>query len=430
MAGKNGLRVVVVGAGLAGLACASDLAAAGATVRVLEAGDAVGGRMRTDRQAGFLLDRGFQVFNTSYPQVKRRMDLRALQLRAFTPGMLLHTSRGRVRFTDPTRQPRQAADILTGRLAGPRDLAALTLLTARDMFGPVSRIKRGRDQSTLAALRRAGISGALIDQMLRPFLAGVFLEDELETSSRFFHLVWRSMLRGTLCLPRHGIQAVPEQLAAALPPGTIRLETPVSQLTGEGVLLGDGSERPAGTVVVATGAATAARLLPGLNVPATRTVTTLYHAAPASPLTEPTILVDSEREILNTSVLSEVTPGYASDGRALVSTSVLGTGDTSVLDTRVEGPGGLEAAVRGRLAIMYQTDTSGWEHLASYTVEGALPVMAAPYPLTRGSRVGPGRYVCGDHRATGSVQGALASGARAAREVLAAASASRSSSLR
>ena len=430
MAGKNGLRVVVVGAGLAGLACASDLAAAGATVRVLEAGDAVGGRMRTDRQAGFLLDRGFQVFNTSYPQVKRRMDLRALQLRAFTPGMLLHTSRGRVRFTDPTRQPRQAADILTGRLAGPRDLAALTLLTARDMFGPVSRIKRGRDQSTLAALRRAGISGALIDQMLRPFLAGVFLEDELETSSRFFHLVWRSMLRGTLCLPRHGIQAVPEQLAAALPPGTIRLETPVSQLTGEGVLLGDGSERPAGTVVVATGAATAARLLPGLNVPATRTVTTLYHAAPASPLTEPTLLVDSEREILNTSVLSEVTPGYASDGRALVSTSVLGTGDTSVLDTRVEGPGGLEAAVRGRLAIMYQTDTSGWEHLASYTVEGALPVMAAPYPLTRGSRVGPGRYVCGDHRATGSVQGALASGARAAREVLAAASASRSSSLR
>jgi phytoene dehydrogenase-like protein len=425
MAGKNGLRVVVVGAGLAGLACASDLAAAGATVRVLEAGDAVGGRMRTDRQAGFLLDRGFQVFNTSYPQVKRRMNLRALQLRAFTPGMLLHTSRGRVRFTDPTRQPRQAADILTGRLAGPRDLAALTLLTARDMVGPVSLIKRGRDQSTLAALRRAGISGALIDQMFRPFLAGVFLEDELATSSRFFHLVWRSMLRGTLCLPRHGIQAVPEQLAAALPPGTIRLQTPVSQLTADGVLLGDGSERAADTVVVATGAATAARLLPGLKVPATRTVTTLYHAAPASPLTEPTLLVDTEREILNTSVLSEVTPGYASDGRALVSTSVLGTGDTSVLDTRGEqGPGGLEAAVRGRLAILYQTDTSGWEYLASYTVQGALPVMAAPYPLTRGSRVGPGRYVCGDHRATGSVQGALASGARAAREVLAAASAS------
>jgi phytoene dehydrogenase-like protein len=430
MSGKSGLRVVVLGAGLAGLACASDLVAAGAIVRVLEAGDGVGGRMRTDRQAGFLLDRGFQVFNTSYPQVRRRMDLRALQLRAFTPGMLLHTSQGRVRFTDPTRQPRRATDLVTGRLAGPRDLAALTLLTGRDMIGPASRIRRSRDRSTLDALRRAGISGDLIDRMFRPFLAGVFLEDELETSSRFFHLVWRSMLRGSLCLPRRGIQAVPEQLAAGLPPGTIRLETPVSRLTGEGVLLADGSERPADMVVVATGAAAAARLLPGLTVPATRTVTTLYHAAPASPLTEPTLLVDTEREILNTSVLSEVTPGYARDGRALISTSVLGTGDTSVLDTRVQGSGGLEAAVRGRLAVLYQADTTGWEHLATYTVEGALPVMAPPYPLIRGSRVGPGRYVCGDHRATGSVQGALASGARAAREILAAASASWPSSVR
>ena len=414
MSGGSELRVIVVGAGLAGLACGSDLIAAGATVRVLEASDGVGGRMRTDRQAGFLFDRGFQVFNTSYPQVRRRIGLRALQLRPFTPGVLLHTSQGRVRFTDPTRQPRQAADVLAGRLAGPRDLAALTLLSTRDMLGPASRIRHRRDQTTLAALRRAGISGDLIERLFRPFLAGVFLEDELETSSRFFHLVWRSMLRGSLCLPRHGIQAVPEQLAAALPPGTVRLQTPVSELTSEGVLLDDGSERPADAIVVATGAAAAASLLPGLNVPATRTVTTLYHAVPASPLAEPTLLVDTEREVLHTSVLSDVTPGYASNGRALVSTSVLGAGDA-----------GVEAAVRSRLAVLYQADTADWEHLATYTVEGALPAMLPPWPLSRGSRVGPGRYVCGDHRATGSVQGALASGARAAREVLAATSASR-----
>ena len=408
--GRSALRAVVIGAGLAGLACASDLVAAGAAVRVLEAGDAVGGRMRTDQQAGFLLDHGFQVFNTSYPQVQRRIDLRALQLRPFTPGMLLHTSRGRVRFTDPTRQPRRAAEAVTGHLAGPRDWAALSLLTSRDVLVPASRIRHRRDQATLTALRRAGISGDLIERLFRPFLAGVFLEDELETSSRFFHLVWRSMLRGTLCLPRHGIAAVPEQLAAALPPATVRLETPVSALTGQGVLLADGTERPADVVVVATGAAAAARLLPGLQVPATRTVTTVYHAAPASPLAEPTLLVDSERQVLHTSVLSEVTPGYASNGRALVSTSVLGGGGESV-----------ETAVRERLATLYQADTAGWEHLATYTVEGALPAMAAPHPLIRGCRVGPGRYVCGDHRATGSVQGALASGARAAREVLAAA---------
>jgi len=423
MPGRSGLRVIVVGAGLAGLACASDLIAAGAMVRVLEAGDAVGGRMRTDRHGSFLLDRGFQVFNTSYPQVRRRIDLRALQLRPFTPGVLLHTDHGRVQFTDPTREPRQSADFLAGRLARPRDMAALSSLAARDMLAPASRIRHRRDRTTLTALRRSGISGDLIERLFRPFLSGVFLEDELETSSRFFHLVWRSMLRGTLCLPRHGIQAVPEQLAAALPSGTIKLETPVRELTADGVLLADGSERPADVVVVATGASAAAGLLPSLIAPATRTVTTLYHAAPAAPLAEPTLLVDSQRQVLNTCVLSQVTPGYASDGRALVSTSVLGTG-ASVLDTagspgRVAA-GDLEAAVRARLATLYQAGTGDWEHLATYTVEGALPAMPAPYPLIRGCRVARGRYVCGDHRATGSVQGALASGTRAAREVLAA----------
>lgn len=425
MPGKNGLRVIVVGAGLAGLACASDLVAAGAAVRVLEAGDGVGGRMRTDQQAGFLLDRGFQVFNTSYPQVRRRVDLRALQLRPFTPGVLLHTEQGRVQFTDPTREPRQSRDFLTGRLARPRDMAALSALAARDMLEPASRIRHRRDRTTLAALRRSGISGDLTERLFRPFLSGVFLEDELETSSRFFHLVWRSMLRGTLCLPRHGIQAVPEQLAAVLPPGTVRLETPVTELTTDGVLLADGSERGADAVVVATGAAVAAGLLPGLRVPATRTVTTLYHAAPAAPLAEPTLLVDSQRQVLNTSVLTQVTSGYAGDGRALISTSVLGTG-ASVLAAAGgsgtgtgTGSGALEAAVRDRLATLYQAGTEDWEHLATYTVEGALPAMPAPWPLIRGCRVTRGRYVCGDHRATGSVQGALASGTRAAREVLA-----------
>ncbi|MGO9668174.1 MAG: NAD(P)/FAD-dependent oxidoreductase [Streptosporangiaceae bacterium] len=408
MAGRGARPVVIVGAGLAGLACASDLTAAGASVQVLEAGEGVGGRMRTDRRAGFLLDRGFQVFNTSYPQVQRRLRLRDLQLSPFTPGMLLQAGARRLRFADPTRRPGQIGDLRPGRLAGPADLAALGLLSARDMLLPASVIKRRRDVTTLTALRRAGISAELIELMFRPFLAGVFLEDQLETSSRFFHLVWRSMLRGTLCLPRRGIQAVPEQLAAGLPPATIQLETPVSGLTDDGVLLAGGTELAASAVVVATGPAAAAALMPALAVPATRSVTTIYHAAPAPPLAEPTLLVDTERQILNTSVLTEVTPSYSGDRRALVSSSVLG-GDAA-------NP---EPAVRSRLGTLYQADTSSWEHLATYAVPGALPAMVPPHPLSRSCRAGQRRYVCGDHRATGSVQGALASGARAAREVLA-----------
>ncbi|OKI12447.1 NAD(P)/FAD-dependent oxidoreductase [Streptomyces sp. CB03911] len=399
--------VLVVGAGVSGLACALDLCAAGLDVLLVEQAEAVGGRVRTDRRDGFLLDHGFQVFNTSYPQVKRRLRLAELRLRPFTPGVLVQTPRGRMRFTDPTRRPRAAADLLPGRLGSGRDIAALGLLGARDMLLPPALLRRGRDTSTRSALAAAGISPALVEDFLRPFLSGVFLEEELETSARYFHLVWRSMLRGTLCLPDAGIGAVPAQLAAGLPAGVLRLGTPVRELTAAGAALADGTELPARAVVVATGPGAAAALLPGLAVPATRTVTTLYHAAPVPPLAEPTLLVDSARRVLNTVVLSEVAPGYATDGRALVSTSVLGA-----------AADGREAEVRSALAGLYGTDTSDWEHLASYTVREALPAMPAPWPLIRSSRFGAGRYVCGDHRATGSLQGAMASGTRAAREVL------------
>ena len=153
-------------------------------------------------------------------------------------------------------------------------------------------------------------------------------------------------------------------------------------------------------------APSAARLLPGLAVPPARAVTTLYHAAPVTPLAEPTLVVDTDGLVLNTVVLSEVVPGYATGGRALVSTSVLGS--------RADEP-----SVRARLAELYGADTSGWEHLADRSIPYALPAMPAPHPLSRTTRVSAGRYVCGDHRGTGSVQGAMASGARAAREVLA-----------
>lgn len=399
--------VLVAGAGMSGLACARDLLAAGLTVRLVEASDAVGGRMRSDRQDGFLIDRGFQVFNTSYPQYKRRLSLPDLRLRPFTPGVLTNTADGRVRFTDPTRQPRGFARQLAGRDTGARDVLALGVLSARDMLAPPRLLKRGDEHTTRTALAAAGFSEEFTQRFFRPFLAGVFLEDELETSSRFFHLVWRSMLRGTLCLPTDGIGAVPRQLARDLPAGVLRLESPVEALTDEGVLLADGRETAARAVVVATGPGPARRLLPRLSVPPYRVVTTYFHAAATSPLAEPTLVTDTGLRFLNSCVLSEVVPGYAPAGTALVATSVLG-----------EDTDGRERDLRAALAEAYRSDTGGWELIAARTVPDALPAMAPPLPLGRPARLGAGRYVCGDHRATGSVQGALASGARAAREVL------------
>ncbi|MFM9589160.1 NAD(P)/FAD-dependent oxidoreductase [Streptomyces scabiei] len=410
---EDATDVVVVGAGVAGLACARDLRAAGVEVRVLEAGDEVGGRMRSDRVEGFVVDRGFQVVNTSYPQLRRRMALKGLGLRPFTPGVLVHAPSGRLRFSDPTRRPRTLPDLLPGRLAGPRDLAALGLLSARDLLASPRRLKRLADTTTRTALADAGFSEAFVEGFFRPFLSGVFLEDGLETSARMFHLVWRSMLRGTLCLPAQGVGAVPRALAAALPRRAVRLECPVARLTDDGVLTAAGQEIPARAVVVATGPGSVNALLPEVTLPGYRTVTTYYHVAPRSPLGEPTLLVDTRRRFLNTVVLSDVAPTYAPPGHALVATSVLGRDAKDQVGRKAR-----ERQVRAALGEAYGTDTDGWDLLSVRTVEDALPSMTPPQPLSRTTRVAAGRHVCGDHRATGSVQGALASGARAAREVL------------
>ncbi|MDR6974203.1 phytoene dehydrogenase-like protein [Streptomyces sp. 3330] len=399
--------VVVIGAGVAGLACAQDLLAAGVGVRILEASDGVGGRMRSDRVHGFVIDRGFQVFNPSYPQLRRRLTRDELDLRPFDQGVIVHTDTGRRRLTDPRTHPSTLVERLSGRLAGPRDLAALGALSASDAVMPPRRLKRRPDRSTREALAGAGFTDAFVERFFLPFLSGVFLEDRLETSARVFHLVWRSMLRGTLSLPAAGIGAVPRALAASLPTGTVRLETPVARLTDDGVETAARELLPARAVVVATGPGPAGTLLPEVTVPAYRVVTTYYHTMSAPPLNEPTLVVDTRRRFLNTCVLSEVAASYAPSGRALVATSVLGT------DTE-----GRERALRPALSEVYGTDADRWDLLTVRTVPDALPAMAPPQHLSRTTRVAPGRYVCGDHRATGSVQGAMASGARAAREVL------------
>lgn len=398
--------VAVIGAGLAGLVAARRLAEAGLRVDLFEAADDVGGRVRTDEVDGFLLDRGFQVVCPGYPALARELDVDALHLRPFTRGLgVRHGGR-----THRLRADVTAPAAITGGLLPLGDAFALAGLAARDALGPVGPMVHHPDRTTLDELKAAGFSPAGVDRVLRPFLSGVLLEDRLVTSGRFFHLVWRSFLRGGAAVPAQGMRALPRLLAAGLPTGTVHLGTRVETLTPRGIGLAGGEVR-ARAVVVAADATAAAAFLPGLHRPRWHGVTTLYHAAPRPPRADPLLIVDAERPTLvrNTVVLSAAAAGYAPAGRALVATSVLD------LTTPL---GELETLVRDRLAAIYDTDVAGWDLIEAYRIPHAVPAMPAPHPLRRSVRWADGRYVCGDHRDTSSLQGALVSGRRAARAVL------------
>ena len=401
--------IVVVGGGLAGLSAAVHLHRAGLAVTVCEAGDEVGGRVRTDRRDGFLLDRGFQVVLPAYPELRRQVNLSALRLRPFLRGTLAMTAGGRAFLGGPWHGCRAAAGTAGFLLGHPGDSLALTALSLRDMLAPDQVLRAADPAATTLQYLRGQVGQAALTEVLRPFLAGVFLDPSLDVPARLFHLIWRCFLRGGGALPADGMQMLPLLLADSLSAGTVRTATEVTEITGSAVRTNTGQEIEARAVVIATDGTAAAALAPGLAPPAWHPVTTFYYRLPGSPLGAPVLVIDGRDELLlNAAVLSDVAPRYAPAGVALAAASVPGRADPA-----------LEPRVRSSLARMYDTSTRDWELLDIYAIPRALPVLAAGHPLARPVRLGPGRYVCGDHRDTPSIQGALVSGRRAARAVLA-----------
>lgn len=409
------MSVIVVGGGLSGLAAARRLQSFGMPATVLEASDAVGGRMRTDIIDGYRLDRGFQLYNPAYPEGQRVLDHDALDLRPFVAGArVVLRPKGRrhvARLADPRREPSWAVPSLLARIGSPVSTARFVGYAASRAVRSPASLRAEPDVTAEEALRRAGADRTLMERLLRPFLAGVFLESDLTTSRRFLDLVLRSFVKGTPSIPALGMQRIPEQLAAGL---DVRLETPVASVTSRGVVLADGTTLDADAVIVAADPTTAQRLVPGLRAPAPRSVTTWYYRPDGDPSRlaegDAVLTLDGARRgpVINTVVLTHAAPEYAPPGSALVSASALGVRESSAH----------ESAVRDHLGWLYGVPTSRWELIATYPIPYALPAMPVPLDLRRPVRTPSGAYVAGDHRDTSSIQGALVSGRRAADAVL------------
>jgi len=271
---------------------------------------------------------------------------------------------------------------------------------------------RDPETTTLQALRDAGFSDAMIERFFRPFLGGVFLERELQTSSRMFGFVFRMFAAGDACLPEEGMEAIPRQLAAGLPPGTVRLGARVAELRPDSVRLESGEEVRGRAVVVAADGPSAARLLGDTAPAAGNGVTCVSFAAPRAPVAEPILVLDGEGRgpVNNLCVPTAVAPSYGPAGQHLVSATVLGV--------PADEPR-LLADVRGQLADWFGPEVADWRHLRTDRIAYALPRQAPPALAEpeRPVRVRPGLYVCGDHRDQASIQGAMVSGRRAAEAV-------------
>lgn len=424
--------VVIVGAGVAGLSAAHRLTSAGVTTAVLEAAHGVGGRMSTEKVDGFRLDRIGQLLSTAYPELRLTPGLDGLVLRPFAPGVLLHSDGRHHRASAPTgagsaRGARGALHAVRALASAPRptaarsapqgvaplgtavDQARLATALTRIANTPIERLLSRPESPAGQALTARGLPARTVDGFLRPLLAALLCDPELTTSSRCADLALRAFAAGRLCVPEGGAELLPELLARSLPPGTVHTGVRVTSVSTSSVTTAEHGEFRCRAVLLATDARTAADLLPGLRIPDFHPVTVVHHTTDDPPETGASLLLDADRggPVAHTAVVSRVDPSRAPAGRSLISSTVLGP-----------PPPDIETAVRMHLSRLYGTSTARWETLAVHHTPEAVPAMRAPHDLRRPVRLLAGLYVCGDHRDTSTVQGALHSGHRASTAIL------------
>ncbi len=400
--------IVIIGAGLAGLNAARVLHEAGHTPVVVESSDGVGGRVRTDVVDGHRLDRGFQVLLTAYPELEH-LDVGALDLRAFEPGASVRLGDRFVAVGDPFRRPGMLPSTIAAPIGKLSDKVRLGLLRRRIVSTPAPDLLRGPDRSTFDALRADGFSDTMIERFFRPLVGGIQLDPALATSRRNFDVIFQSLSTGDSAVPAMGMGAIPEQLASHLPAGTVRLGCRVTGLDGSTVRLEGGDTIDAARIVVATEGPEAARLA-GLAPVASKPASCVWFSAPVAPESHRLILLDGSGTgpALNVAIMSNVAPSYAPPDRCLIAAACPGVADAE-----------LAPRVRAQLRSWWGPQVDAWDHLRTDVISHGQPEQRPPFDPKRSVVLGEGRFVCGDHRDTASIQGALFSGRRCAEAVLA-----------
>jgi phytoene dehydrogenase-like protein len=399
--------VVIIGAGLSGLACALALRDRGFEPLILERSDTIGGRVHTDRGNGFLLDRGFQVLQTWYPEARQMLDYAALDLRPFEPGALVRIGGRFHRVSDVWRTPRRIPEMLVSPVGTLRDKLRMLALRRRALRGSLQELYKRPESDALTYLKAMGFSHRMIERFFKPFFGGVFFEPDLRVSSHSFEFVFRAFALGDTALPARGMGQIPAQLAAQLPVESMRLGGGVRRLLDGGLSLDSGERLRASAVVVATGAREAARLLGRGQLPDCRGTTCFHFAAEQAPIPGPDLVLNAEGHGLINSLLvpSNLSEHYAPAGFHLVTVNLFGAARETTE---------LEPLVRRELGDWFGDAPRGWETLAAYRLPEALPAQSppVPYPGEHEGRIGERLWVCGELGNAPSIQWALHSGRR------------------
>ena len=391
--------ITIIGAGIAGLTCAKYLKDKGVEALVLEASDGVGGRVRTDEFDGFKLDRGFQVFLTSYPEAEKLLNYKDLNFKKLPSGARIRSGNDFFVMPNPLKNIFSAPQALFSPVGGIFDKLKILQLNAEMRNAEEPNTKS--DETTIEFLKKFGYSKMMIKRFFIPFFSGVFLETNLETNASFFKFLFSIFYKGEVVVPKNGMQAIPEQIAKHLSDNQIQLNTTVQKIDGTTIYLENGETVEAEKIVLATDAKTAAKLLGKESKTEFNGTTCLYFESD-SPLkinSEPYLIINSNRDEIISHILpiSDVSPSYAPANKTLISVSIVGNKEITTEDVQTE------------LAKWFGTEKV-WRHLKTYQIPDALPQFFKDSVTETTLKISENLYRCGDYTAYPSLNAAMKTG--------------------
>ncbi|MEM9673949.1 MAG: NAD(P)/FAD-dependent oxidoreductase [Cyclobacteriaceae bacterium] len=409
------IDVIVIGAGLSGLIAALTLEEHGKTVKLLEATDRPGGRIKTDEVDGYLLDRGFQVLLTQYPETQRYLDYEKLNLRSFSPGTIILNKFGQQEISDPTRVPQAAFNTLFAKVGSLADKLKILRLKRKLGAQTVDQIFAQPEMSTLSVIQQYGFSESMLRNFFQPFMAGIFLENALTTSRREFDFVFKMFSEGDTSVPERGMEEIPKQLAARLQPDTLSTNERVESIDEQTVTTSSGEAFSASSILLATAPNEILQKVTGKQVSDARHSTTnVYLTADKSPIPRPMLALNAnpERLVNNIVVMNEVSSAYAPAGKNLISISINGISSASDEE--------LTEKIKSELKPWYGDQPDQWQHLRTYRIDYALPNQdSVSYNLTADQcKVREGLFITGDYLLNGSINAAMRAGRQAAEIIL------------
>ena len=399
--------ITIIGAGISGLTAAVYLHQKGFEVQILEATDRAGGRIKTDLIDGFLMDRGFQVLLTEYPECKALLDYNKLNLKRFLPGATVLYDGGQFEIADPFRRPSAILSTLFAPVGSIKDKINTLFLKNKLVKISIPAIFKQNEQSTLSQLSKYGFSDKMINRFYKPFFSGIFLENNLSTSNRMFDFVMKMFSEGDAAIPALGMEEIPKQLVSLLPKNTIKYNVKVTKIEGSTIHTESGVIFTTDKIIIATEASSFAKNYIQETQTKSHQVTNVYFEASSPPTKKAVVILNASKNkkwVNNITVMTNISSEYAPKDKVLLSISYNGI---PIIDDET-----LANNMKSELKQWYGNQVDDWKLIKVYKINYALPNLnSLKNELEINDfRINENLFICGDHLLNGSINAAMKSG--------------------